>query len=48
MMVAELGDDSYREDPTVNGLERHVAQLLGKEAALFVVSNRMSNVLASK
>ena len=38
MSAAELGDDVYGEDPTVNRLEALAAQMLGKEAALFVAS----------
>jgi threonine aldolase len=45
MAVAAVGDDVYGEDPTVNELERHVAGLLGKEAALFVCSGTQSNLL---
>ncbi len=41
--AAEVGDDVTREDPSVNRLEERVAQLLGKEAALFVPSGTMSN-----
>lgn len=48
MAAAELGDDVYGEDPTVNKLEARVATLLGKEAALFVPSGTMSNQLAVK
>jgi threonine aldolase len=48
MASAELGDDVYREDPTVNKLEERVAALLGKEAALFVPSGTMSNQVAVK
>ena len=36
MADAEVGDDVYGDDPTVNELERRVADLMGKEAALFV------------
>lgn len=43
---AEVGDDVYGEDPTVAALERRVAELLGKEAALFVPSGTMGNQLA--
>jgi threonine aldolase len=43
MQAAELGDDVFGEDPTVNRLEAKVADLLGKEAALFVPSGTMSN-----
>ncbi|KAA3620193.1 MAG: low-specificity L-threonine aldolase [Calditrichaeota bacterium] len=43
MMQAEVGDDIYGEDPTVNQLQDKVASLLGKEAALFVPSGTMGN-----
>jgi threonine aldolase len=43
MYDAELGDDVYKEDPTANELERYAAELLGKEAALFVPSGVMGN-----
>ena len=43
---AELGDDVFGEDPTVNALEEHVAGLLGKEAALFTPSGTMANQIA--
>lgn len=46
MLHAEVGDDVYGEDPSVNRLERRGAELLGKEAALFVPSGTMSNLLA--
>jgi threonine aldolase len=48
MMRAEVGDDVYAEDPTVNRLQDHVAALLGKEAALFVPSGVMANQIAIK
>jgi threonine aldolase len=48
MANAEVGDDVYGEDPTVNRLQEKVAQLLGKEAALFVPSGVMANQLAIK
>ena len=48
MSAAELGDDVFREDPTVNRLEERVAALLGKEAALYVPSGTMSNQIAIK
>jgi threonine aldolase len=41
--AAEVGDDVFNDDPTVNRLQERVAQLLGKEAALFVPSGTMSN-----
>jgi threonine aldolase len=43
MASAEVGDDVYGEDPTVNALEERVADLLGHEAALFVPSGTMGN-----
>ncbi|MCC6487765.1 MAG: aminotransferase class I/II-fold pyridoxal phosphate-dependent enzyme [Candidatus Hydrogenedentes bacterium] len=44
--AAEVGDDVFGEDPTVNELHRRAASLLGKEAALFVPSGTMANLLA--
>jgi threonine aldolase len=41
-----VGDDLYREDPTVNELEQRVAGLLGKETALFVPTGTMANLIA--
>jgi len=46
MAEAEVGDDVYRDDPTVNRLESLAAEMLGKEAALFVPSGTMGNLLA--
>ena len=46
MAGAEVGDDVYGEDPTVNALEERVAGLLGHEAALFTPTGSMANVLA--
>ncbi|HHT9126170.1 MAG TPA: GntG family PLP-dependent aldolase [Candidatus Brocadiia bacterium] len=46
MMSAEVGDDGFREDPTVNKLEEIAAKKLGKEAALFVSSGTMGNLIA--
>jgi len=46
MARAAVGDDVYGEDPTVNHLQEHVAELLGKEAALFVPSGCMANQIA--
>ena len=43
MLEAEVGDDVYKEDPTVNELENYAAELLGKEAALYVPSGVMGN-----
>jgi threonine aldolase len=46
MAEAEVGDDVYREDPTVRALEEAAAELLGKDAALFVPSGTMGNQIA--
>src|SRR5215469_2948384 len=46
MYHAEVGDDVYGEDPTVNQLEALAAERLGKEAALFVASGTMGNAVA--
>jgi threonine aldolase len=43
MYEAEVGDDVFKEDPTVNKLEEYIAELLGKEAALYVPSGVMGN-----
>ena len=48
MAQAEVGDDVYGEDPTVNRLETTAAQLLGKERGLFVPTGVMANQLAIK
>lgn len=45
MAAAEVGDDMFGEDPTVNLLEQRVAVLCGKEAALFVPSGSMGNLV---
>jgi len=45
MMNAEVGDDVYREDPTVNQLESLAADMLGTESALYVSSGTQSNLL---
>lgn len=45
MAAAEVGDDVYREDPTARALETRAAQLTGKEAALFVSSGSMGNLI---
>jgi threonine aldolase len=47
MAAAEVGDDVYGEDPTVLALQEQVADLLGKEAALFCVSGSLANLLAT-
>ena len=46
MAEAEVGDDVYGEDPTVNRLEAMVAELLGKEAAVFVTSGTQGNLVS--
>lgn len=46
MMEAELGDDVYGDDPSVNALEARAASLLGKEEALFLPSGTQSNLAA--
>lgn len=46
MATAEVGDDVYGEDPTVNRLEARAAQVFGKEAAIFVPTGSMGNLTA--
>jgi threonine aldolase len=48
MAEAPVGDDQYGEDPSVNLLQQRIAQLLGKEAALFVPSGTMANQIGLK
>jgi threonine aldolase len=48
MAEAEVGDDVYLEDPTVNSLERRAAEIFGKQAALFVPTGCMGNLIAIK
>ena len=48
MAEAEVGDDVYGEDPTVNRLEARAAEMLGKEAALFVPTGTMGNTIGIK
>ena len=48
MAEAEVGDDVYGEDPTINTLQEEVAELFGKEAALFVTSGTMANQVSLK
>ncbi len=48
MMKAEVGDDVYKEDPTVNRLEKRVAEMFGKPTALFFPSGSMANQAAIK
>ena len=47
MAEAEVGDDDYGEDPTMNRLQERAAALLGKEAAMFTTSGTMSNLIAT-
>ena len=46
MATAEVGDDVFGDDPTVNALERRVAELLGKEDAVYVPSGTMANQIS--
>ena len=48
MMDAEVGDDVYGEDPTVNRLEARAAEIMGKQAGLFVPTGTMGNTIAVK
>lgn len=48
MAEAEVGDDVYAEDPTVNFLQERAAEIFGKEAALFVPTGSMGNQIAVK
>jgi threonine aldolase len=48
MAGAEVGDDVYGEDPTVNRLEQRAAEIFGKQAGLFVPSGTMGNTIAVK
>jgi threonine aldolase len=48
MLRAEVGDDVFNEDPTVHRLQERVAELLGKEAALYVPSGTMGNQICIK
>jgi len=48
MAEAEVGDDVYGEDPTVRKLEERVAEILGKEASLFLPSGTMGNTIGIK
>lgn len=48
MMTAEVGDDVFKADPSVNALEQKVAGMFGKEAALFFPSGSMTNQTAIK
>src|SRR5580698_779522 len=46
MATAVVGDDVYSDDPTVKRLEREVAELLGKEDAVYMVTGTMTNQVA--
>ena len=46
MATCKVGDDVYKDDPTINKLEFEIAKLFGKEEALFVPSGTMSNLIA--
>jgi len=48
MAAAEVGDDVYGEDPTVNKLQKRAAEMFGKEAALFVPTGCMGNLICVK
>jgi threonine aldolase len=48
MAAADVGDDVFGEDPTIQALETRAAELAGKEAALFVPSGTMANLIACK
>src|SRR6218665_2446747 len=46
MFQAPLGDDAYADDPSVNALQEHAAEVLGFEAALFAPSGTQTNLIA--
>jgi threonine aldolase len=48
MAEAEVGDDVYGEDPTINRLEQRAAEIFGREAAIFVPTGSMGNTIAIK
>ncbi|WP_418603820.1 threonine aldolase family protein [Hwangdonia sp.] len=48
LMQAQVGDDVYKEDPTVNALEERIAEMFGKEKALFFPTGSMANQAAIK
>ena len=48
MMIAEVGDDVYKEDPTTNALEEKLAEMFGKSSALFFPTGTMANQAAIK
>ena len=47
MAEAEVGDDVFGEDPSINRLEQMAAEMLGKEDAVFTASGTMSNLIAA-
>jgi threonine aldolase len=48
MAAAEVGDDVYGEDPTVNRLEERAAEVFGREAAIFVPTGSMGNLIGAR
>jgi len=48
MATAEVGDDVYHEDPTINRLEARAAEVFGKEAAIFVPTGSMGNLIGAR
>ena len=48
MLSAKVGDDVYKEDPTVNALEERIAKMFGKKSALFFPTGSMANQAAIK
>ena len=48
MFTAPVGDDGFREDPSINALEERIADMFGKDAALFCPSGTMTNQIAIK
>src|SRR6201998_4818672 len=48
MAAAEVGDDVYGEDPTINKLQQRAAEIFGREAGLFVPTGSMGNLVAIK
>src|SRR5580693_1292060 len=48
MAEAEVGDDVYAEDPTINKLQARAAEIFGREASIFVPSGSMGNLIAVK
>ena len=47
MATAEVGDDVFGEDPTINALQERAAELMGQEAGLMTASGTMSNLIAA-